>query len=502
MDLTEEEEHLIKEEEQLLEDTLQSLCQQLPLVQESKISANIAARELTKQVVNEWNHEERQPLVSDETVAHRILDIRKNSDKALYALIQEPYFGRVCTKEEDGSEVSFLIGKKSNIDAGIVDWRNGPIAGLYFNYKQEEEFYEVINQRERSGHIQLRRSYRVECGQLVQIDTPEGIFRRSEAGWAKLDVGDEAAAHRSRAFGSTEKSLPNILSLITKDQFELITSDADRPVIIQGSAGSGKTTVALHRLAWLLHEGNSIAKAKNTRVVVMNKSLQIYVCATLPSMGIEGVQTSTFNSWALSIIGKVVRGRPFFKYLNVPSFVEEIKYSEEILKSLESWVDKQYLSLNKEIEYQELEIQLSDKQINQLKELIEKKKEELAQAEEKLGERENHLKHKKEELDAILAETQKEEDLLLKKSAEFEKKVEERLVAAYKRIRSSVRNGLAVVPIERGASAGSFFTIPPQVQLEIASRKKIITDEHSGRILVDAELAQEEQEKIQALFSS
>jgi predicted nucleic acid-binding Zn-ribbon protein len=76
------------------------------------------------------------------------------------------------------------------------------------------------------------------------------------------------------------------------------------------------------------------------------------------------------------------------------------------------------------------------------------------------------------------------------------------LVAAYKRIRSSVRNGLAVVPIERGASAGSFFTIPPQVQLEIASRKKIITDEHSGRILVDAELAQEEQEKIQALFSS
>ena len=142
--------------------------------------------------------------------------------------------------------------------------------------------------------------------------------------------------------------------------------------------------------------------------------------------------------------------------------------------------NRAYESLNKEIEYQELEIQLANKQINQLKELIEKKKEELAQAEEKLEERENHLKHKKEELDAILAETQKEEDLLLKKSAEFEKKVEERLVTAYKRIRSSVRNGLAVVPIERGASAGSFFTIPPQVQLEIASRKKIITDEHSG----------------------
>lgn len=164
--------------------------------------------------------------------------------------------------------------------------------------------------------------------------------------------------------------------------------------------------------------------------------------------------------------------------------------------------NRAYESLTKEIEYQELEIELAEKQIKQLKELIEQKKETLTQTEQKLNDRESHLKHKKEELDAILAETQKEEDILLKKSAEFEKKVEERLVAAYKRIRGSVKNGLAVVPIERGASAGSFFTIPPQVQLEIASRKKIITDEHSGRILVDAELAQEESKKMKALFTS
>ncbi len=73
------------------------------------------------------------------------------------------------------------------------------------------------------------------------------------------------------------------------------------------------------------------------------------------------------------------------------------------------------------------------------------------------------------------------------------------MVTAYKRIRESVKNGLAIVPIERGASGGSYFSIPPQVQLEIASRNKIIMDEHSGRILVDAELAKEEQEKIQKL---
>ena len=330
MPLTEEEIAYIKEEEQLLETTLKSLSRQLPEVQEAKVNANLAARELTKQVVNEWNDEERQPLISDEAVAHSILDIRKNSDKALLELIEEPYFGRVSTIEDDGSEVSFLIGKKSNIDAGIVDWRNGPIASLYFNYKQDEEFFEVINQRERSGKIKLRRSYKIENAHLVQIEAPEGIFRRAKEGWEKLDVDLEIAAYRSRGLNSKEKSLPNILSLITKDQFEMITTDPECPVIIQGSAGSGKTTVALHRLAWLLHENNSQIKAEKTRVIVMNRSLAIYVSATLPSMGIEDVQTSTFNSWALSIVRKSVRGNPFFKFLNIPSFVEEIKFSEEI----------------------------------------------------------------------------------------------------------------------------------------------------------------------------
>ena len=100
-----------------------------------------------------------------------------------------------------------------------------------------------------------------------------------------------------------------------------------------------------------------------------------------------------------------------------------------------------------------------------------------------------------------MSETEKEETFLTQKSTEFEGSIEERLLAAYKRIRSSVRNGLAVVSIERGASAGSFFTIPPQTQVEIAARKKIITDEHSGRILVDAALADEEREKMDKLFA-
>jgi len=163
--------------------------------------------------------------------------------------------------------------------------------------------------------------------------------------------------------------------------------------------------------------------------------------------------------------------------------------------------NREFNSLTKEVEFQELEIQLAEKQIKEMKASIEYKKQVVTQSTERLAEKQSHLEHKKSELDAIMSETSKEESFLTEKSAEYEALIEDRLLAAYKRIRSSVRNGLAVVSIERGASAGSFFTIPPQTQVEIAARKKIITDEHSGRILVDAGLAEEEREKMENLFS-
>jgi predicted nucleic acid-binding Zn-ribbon protein len=164
--------------------------------------------------------------------------------------------------------------------------------------------------------------------------------------------------------------------------------------------------------------------------------------------------------------------------------------------------NREFNSLAKEVEFQELEIQLAEKHINEFKAQIEQKKEVIDGTKERLKEREDHLKHKKGDLDAILAETEKEEKVLLEKSEEYKTKIEERLAKAYTKIRTNVKNGLAVVPIERGASGGSYFTIPPQVQVEIASRKKIITDEHSGRILVDAELAEEQKIKMEKLFST
>jgi len=163
--------------------------------------------------------------------------------------------------------------------------------------------------------------------------------------------------------------------------------------------------------------------------------------------------------------------------------------------------NREFDSLAKEIEYQELEIQLSEKRIKEFKAKIAQKSEVIDKTKDRLKQHETHLDHKKNELNDILKETEKEEQLLKDKSEEFSKSIDEHLLRAYTRIRNKVKNGLAVVSIERGASGGSFFTIPPQVQLEIANRKKITIDEHSGRILVDAALAQEEKEKIDSLFS-
>ena len=195
-------------------------------------------------------------------------------------------------------------------------------------------------------------------------------------------------------------------------------------------------------------------------------------------------------------------------------FTDDIKSKEIATEHAKSMIKKYneqqknvrnnraFESLSKEIEFQELEIELCAKQINELKAQIELKNQSIAENNQKLEERREHLKHKKDELGDILKETEKEENDLIKKSTEFESKIDESLLISYKKIRSSVRNGLAVVAVERGASAGSFFTIPPQVQLDIASRKKFITDEHSGRILVDKDLAEEENEKMAKLFTS
>jgi predicted nucleic acid-binding Zn-ribbon protein len=183
-----------------------------------------------------------------------------------------------------------------------------------------------------------------------------------------------------------------------------------------------------------------------------------------------------------------------------------ITESKALIKKYKEQQDKvrnnrEFDSLNKELEYQDLEIKLAEKRIKEHKAKIEAKQEIYNATKEELDGRMKDLETKKKELDEIISETQKEEEALIARSKEAEQNIDDRLLKAYHRIRTGSKNGLAVVPIDREASAGSYIKIPPQRQLDVAARQKIIVDEHSGRILVDAELAVEEQEKMDALIA-
>ena len=174
----------------------------------------------------------------------------------------------------------------------------------------------------------------------------------------------------------------------------------------------------------------------------------------------------------------------------------EIATSETLIKKYDEQQknvrnNREYDSLSKEIEYQNLEIELYNKKIREFTYQIEEKKLVIADSETLLGDRKSDLENKKSELDEIISDTQKEEEGLYKKSEKVESIIEDRLLTAYKRIRSNARNGLAVVPVQRDACGGCFNQIPPQRQLDIRSRKKIIVCEYCGRILVDDEIIKE-----------
>jgi uncharacterized protein len=182
----------------------------------------------------------------------------------------------------------------------------------------------------------------------------------------------------------------------------------------------------------------------------------------------------------------------------VASKKQEIKDAEGLIKKYESQQNnvrnnREYDSLSKEIEFQNLEIQLCEKRIKEFNVQIHEKKIIIDSSKAVLNERLSDLNVKKSELEEISSETKKEEEMLKNRSREIESIIEPRLLTAYKRIRSNARNGLAVVIVERDACGGCFNKIPPQRQLEIRSRKKIIVCEYCGRILVDNQISNKKQ---------
>ena len=174
----------------------------------------------------------------------------------------------------------------------------------------------------------------------------------------------------------------------------------------------------------------------------------------------------------------------------------QIKDAQNAIKKYEGQLNdvknnREYDAITKEVEIQGLEIQVQEKKIREIEYEISTKTSKYEKAQQDLVERKKDLAIKQEELANITGETEKEEKSLLEKAEKAEKKIDERLIIAYHRLRKNAKNGLAVVTIDRDSCSGCYNQIPPQRQLDIRQRKKIIVCEHCGRVLVDEEYAQE-----------
>ncbi|MDE5417989.1 C4-type zinc ribbon domain-containing protein [Labilibaculum sp. DW002] len=169
---------------------------------------------------------------------------------------------------------------------------------------------------------------------------------------------------------------------------------------------------------------------------------------------------------------------------------QEIKEADLLIKKYEAQQsnvrnNREFDSISKEIEFQKLEIELCEKRIREFNSEITNKKALIENSDKVFADKQADLEGKKGELEAIVSETKIEEEKLMSQSENFKGKIEERLLTAYTRIRSNARNGLSVVTVERDACGGCFNKIPPQRQMDIRSRKKVIVCEYCGRILVD-----------------
>ena len=164
--------------------------------------------------------------------------------------------------------------------------------------------------------------------------------------------------------------------------------------------------------------------------------------------------------------------------------------------------EREFNSIRSEMEYQDLDIQLTEKQIKTLLIEIENLKVKKDEVIIHIQKQNDLLKEKKKELSEIMIETEVEEEQLEKLSKKMSENVDHRLLQAYQRIRKSSRNGLVVVPVHRQASIGSYILIPPQRQIEVSGRNKIIIDEHSGRILIDMQLAEEQKLQVEELLKN
>jgi DNA helicase-2/ATP-dependent DNA helicase PcrA len=241
---------------------------------------------------------------------------------------RSPYFGHLRLRERVAGrgevERDIFIGRATFTDAKarvhIVDWRNAPVSQLYYCYSEGSDYEETFGQRDVEGDILQRRTLTIEDGALVRVASPQGVWVKNQntlapSSWRRMDVpvralagGEQTAtrpAPRRGVLGAApedaqrlDRHLPEIAALIDPRQFEIMTAPHSGVVVIQGGAGSGKTTIGLHRLAYLSFAHPERFPSKRMVVVTQGTALAGYISQVLPALGVPGVRVLTFQEWA------------------------------------------------------------------------------------------------------------------------------------------------------------------------------------------------------------
>lgn len=246
---------------------------------------------------------------------HTLGALRAQRGKGVVGAIdgRSPYFGHLRLVE-NGKRRDVLIGAKSYVDSAagvrIVDWRHAPVSRIFYRYQEGEDYEETLGDRLVEGEVVARRGVAIAAGVLVRVSSPQGTFaRKGDGTWtrqsshvARLSTEKKEKPSLEQALGRADKHLPAIASMLDSAQFELITKPSSGLVVIQGSAGSGKTTVGLHRAAYLAFADPKRFRADRMLVVVPHEALRHFVGHVLPELGVEGVGITTFARFAKRVM--------------------------------------------------------------------------------------------------------------------------------------------------------------------------------------------------------
>ncbi len=267
-----------------------------------------------------------------------------------------PYFAHMRLSQ-DGRERDVFLGKATRLDSGlrIVDWRHAPVSALFYRYSEGDDFIEELGGREVEGTVLVRRVVGIAAGVLNRVQAPQGVFVRKADGWSSTSGGAPRLAggagvavrgitgNKKRLKGTTyrvEKHLPEISALIDAEQFDVISAPDAELVVVRGVAGSGKTTVALHRLAFLNYRDPGRFRADRMLVIVWGDALRRFISRLLPALGVHSTPVRTYGYWARGLRNRLFSFLPSKSGDGTPAIVTRLKLHPALLSILSDYVDR------------------------------------------------------------------------------------------------------------------------------------------------------------------